>query len=92
MASAMRAALAGVWSLNRVIAKSWRKKRHEGHRLLRLCVLTTACWFMASTTGLAASERNLARGKTLYESIVWPAMDRRGGATEQRSLILLWQI
>ena len=26
-----------------------------------------ACWFMASTTGLAASERNPARGKTLYE-------------------------
>ena len=63
----MCAALAGVRSLNRVIAKSWRKKRHEGHRLLRLCVLTTACWFMASTTGLAANERNLARGKTLYE-------------------------
>lgn len=32
-----------------------------------LCVLTTVCWFMAFTNSLAANERNLARGKKLYE-------------------------
>lgn len=32
-----------------------------------LCVLTTACWFMAFTTSLAFNERNLVRGKTLYD-------------------------
>lgn len=32
-----------------------------------LCLLTIVCWFAASTTGLAAGERNLARGKKLYE-------------------------
>lgn len=32
-----------------------------------LCLLTIVCWFAASTTGFAAGERNLARGKKLYE-------------------------
>ncbi|OQW32693.1 MAG: hypothetical protein A4E19_04850 [Nitrospira sp. SG-bin1] len=32
-----------------------------------LCALTTACWLVASTADLEAGERNLARGKTIYE-------------------------
>jgi len=32
-----------------------------------LCLLTIVCWCAASTTGLAAGERNLERGKKLYE-------------------------
>ncbi|MBH0177264.1 MAG: cytochrome c [Nitrospira sp.] len=32
-----------------------------------VCLLTMGCWFAAPVTGLAAGERNLARGKKLYE-------------------------
>lgn len=32
-----------------------------------LCMLTMICWLADSTTGFAAGERNLARGKKLYE-------------------------
>ncbi len=32
-----------------------------------MCILTTTCGFMAFTTSVAAGERNLLRGKTLYE-------------------------
>lgn len=32
-----------------------------------LCLLTMVSWLAASTTGAAADERNLARGKSLYE-------------------------
>ena len=32
-----------------------------------LCMLMTIYWFAAPVTGLAAGERNLARGKKLYE-------------------------
>lgn len=35
--------------------------------LTALCLLTFICWFAAATTGLAAGERDLARGKKLYE-------------------------
>lgn len=38
---------------------------HSGVRIM--CTLTTACWFFLSTSGLIAGERNLARGKRLYE-------------------------
>lgn len=39
----------------------------KGSGLFVLWVLTTACWLVASTSNLAAAERNLARGKKLYE-------------------------
>jgi len=32
-----------------------------------MCALMTICWLVASTPGLTAGERNLARGKKLYE-------------------------
>jgi mono/diheme cytochrome c family protein len=36
-------------------------------RLYVICALMTICWLVASTPGLTAGERNLARGKNLYE-------------------------
>jgi mono/diheme cytochrome c family protein len=35
--------------------------------LIALCLLMIVYWFAAPVTGFAAGERNLARGKTLYE-------------------------
>ncbi len=32
-----------------------------------VCLLTVVCWLAASTIGFAAGERNLERGKRLYE-------------------------
>lgn len=50
-----------------------------------LCVLTTACWFMAFTTSLASNERNLVRGKTLYEKycLACHGLQGRGDGTTQ---------
>jgi mono/diheme cytochrome c family protein len=39
----------------------------KGPGLSVLCVLTAVCWLVASTSDPAAGERNLARGKKLYE-------------------------
>lgn len=42
------------------------------------CVLTTACWLVASTSDLEAGERNLARGKKLYDKYCLPCHGPRG--------------
>lgn len=36
-------------------------------RLSVMCTLMAACWLLAPTPGFTAEERNLARGKKLYE-------------------------
>jgi mono/diheme cytochrome c family protein len=43
-----------------------------------LCVLMTACWLVASTSDLAAGERNLARGKKLYENYCFACHGSQG--------------
>ena len=32
-----------------------------------ICALMAICWLLAPTAGFTANERNMARGKTLYE-------------------------
>lgn len=39
----------------------------KSRTLIALCLLMIVYWFAAPVTGLVAGERNLTRGKTLYE-------------------------
>ena len=50
----------------------------KGPGLSVLCVLITASWLVASTSDLAAGERNLARGKKLYEKYCLACHGSRG--------------
>ncbi|MGQ0667802.1 MAG: c-type cytochrome [Nitrospiraceae bacterium] len=54
-------------------------------RVRIICAMTVACWFFSSTPSLLAGERNLARGKKLYEKycLACHGLQGRGdGATQ----------
>lgn len=50
----------------------------KGPGLSVLCVLTTVSWLVASTSDPAAGERNLARGKKLYEKYCFACHGSQG--------------
>jgi mono/diheme cytochrome c family protein len=54
-------------------------------RIAVMCVVIMACWLLAPIPGIAAGERNLERGKKLYEKYCLACHGKRGkgdGATQ----------